>query len=56
MHPAAGGPGHGYFHYPRMDPSKSFVALEVAGMDELSITLDGEAIHAAAERANVIWT
>ncbi len=44
------------FPLPPDGPLEIFVALEVAGMDESSITLDGEAIRAAAERANVIWT
>jgi hypothetical protein len=33
-----------------------FVALEAAGLDESSITIDGSAVRAAAERAVVIWT
>lgn len=37
-------------------PLEIFVALEVAGMDESSITIDGTAIRAVAERAKAIWT
>ncbi len=33
-----------------------FVALEAAGLEESSITIDGSAVRAAAERAKVIWT
>jgi hypothetical protein len=44
------------FPLPPDGPLEIFVALEVAGMDELSITIDGAAIRAAAERAKVIWT
>ncbi len=44
------------FPLPPDGPLEIFVALEVAGMDETSITIDGNAIRAAAERARVIWT
>lgn len=44
------------FPLPPDGPLEIFVALEVVGMDESSITIDGTAIRAAAERAKVIWT
>jgi hypothetical protein len=44
------------FPLPPDGPLEILVALEVAGMDESSITIDGTAIRAAGERAKVIWT
>ena len=44
------------FPLPPDGPLEIFVALEVTGMDESSITIDGTAIRAAGERAKVIWT
>ena len=44
------------FPLPPDGPLEILVALEVAGMSGSSITIDGAAIRAAAERAKVIWT
>jgi len=33
-----------------------FVALETAGLDESSVTIDGTAVNAAAQRTKVIWS
>jgi hypothetical protein len=44
------------FPLPPDGPVEIFVALEVAGMDESSIAIDGTAIRVAAERTKVIWT
>lgn len=44
------------FPLPPDGPLEISVALEVAGMDKSSITIDGTAIRSAAERAKVIWT
>jgi hypothetical protein len=44
------------FPLPPDGPLEISVALEAAGLDESSITLDGTAVRAAAERAKVIWT
>ena len=44
------------FPLPPDGPLEIFVALEVTGMDESSITIDGTAIRAAGKRAKVIWT
>jgi hypothetical protein len=59
----AGGGGPGgwrawawVFPLPPDGPLEVFVALEVPGMDEMSVTIDGTAVRAAAERAKVIWT
>lgn len=43
------------FPLPPEGPLEIFIGLPAAGLDETSITLDGSAIRAAAERAIVIW-
>jgi hypothetical protein len=44
------------FPLPPDGPLEVFVALEVAGLDESSVTIDGTAVRAAAQRAKVIWS
>ncbi len=44
------------FPLPPDGPLEILVGLEAAGLDESSITIDGTAVRAAAERAKVIWT
>ena len=44
------------FPLPPDGPLEIFVALEAAGLEESSVTIDGTAVRAAAERAKVIWT
>jgi hypothetical protein len=44
------------FPLPPDGPLEVFVALETAGLEESSITIDGTTIRSAAERAKVIWT
>ena len=44
------------FPLPPDGPLEIFVALEAAGLGEASVTVDGTAVRAAAERAKVIWT
>ncbi len=44
------------FPLPPDGPLEIYVALEAAGLNEASITVDGAAVRAAAERAKVIWT
>jgi hypothetical protein len=43
------------FPLPPEGPLEIFAALEPAGLDESSITIDGTAVRSAAERARVIW-
>ena len=44
------------FPLPPDGPLEVFVALESAGLEESSITIDGTAIRSAAKRSKVIWT
>lgn len=44
------------FPLPPDGPLEIFVALEAAGLDESSVTIDGTAVRAAAQRARVIFT
>jgi hypothetical protein len=44
------------FPLPPNGPLEVFVALESAGLEESSITIDGTAIRSAAKRSKVIWT
>lgn len=57
-----GGGGSGWrfstwvYPLPPDGPMEVFVSLPAAGLDEGSVRLDGSAIRAAAEQAQVIWT
>jgi hypothetical protein len=53
---SAGGPGRGCVRALPDGPLGIFVAFEVAGLSESSVTIDGAAVRAAAERAKIIWT
>jgi hypothetical protein len=44
------------FPLPPDGPLEIFIGLPVAGLEETSITVDGSAIHLAAERATLIWS
>jgi hypothetical protein len=51
-----GGSGHGCFHLPPDGPVEILVALETAGLDESSVTIDCTAINTAAEQAKILWS
>jgi hypothetical protein len=57
-----GGGGAGWrfiawvYPLPPDGPLEIFIGLPAAGLEEASVTVDGSAVRAAAERAKVIWS